>query len=664
MVIHPRAHRDRESSVGLRPRRGHLPHRRRRLPLRRARAERALVARPHRSVLLGPRQHRAGAVGLLRHDRRPGHRPGSRRSRSWWRHAFARTCGWPPARSPWPARATTCSCSPRSSRPRRRSAPARSAGCDRATSRTPRTTNGAMVRSTPSSGATRCRDNVAYTNLRNIFDDVPADQDVFLDSYHFGDRGNDLIARAMAQALLAPTEPSRPPIGTRHDARPGNLRLLPRQRRGAACVTARSSPPPRRSASRRQQARRAFPATPSPTACGRRRPIARTLDYVAFYEKPLAKFDRLLRDLPRRTPREGYQSFRMAMPVWLGQSSASPARSTRHLQSAVREGQYVFPEHHESHAASAFYPVAVRRGGHPDPRRRRRVGHGHHRRRARATDIELPQRAALPALARPALLGVHLLLRVQGQQRRVQADGPGALRRAAVPRPHPRAPHRPARRRLVPDGHGVLQLLPGPDDDLAGVRRALRRPAARSPSAPLTQREMDLAASIQAVTEEIVLRCGRHVHREHRHAAPVPRRRRRAQLRRQRRLLREGPFDDIWIQPAAGDAGGALGRGAASSGISSSDTPREPRPRDASRARCSARLLGRRRSSAFLDGAACRYTQLRDRRRAAATTVAELPRRAARWSAGSRDGWSSGRARSAAARILGDAARPARCSRA
>ena len=48
-------------------------------------------------------------------------------------------------------------------------------------------------------------DNVAYTNLRGIFDALPADQDVFLDSYHFGDRGNDLIARAIAQALLAPT---------------------------------------------------------------------------------------------------------------------------------------------------------------------------------------------------------------------------------------------------------------------------------------------------------------------------------------------------------------------------------------------------------------------------------------------------------------------------
>ena len=81
----------------------------------------------------------------------------------------------------------------------------------------------------------------------------------------------------------------------------------------------------------------------------------------------------------------------------------------------------------------------------------------------------------------------------------------------------------------------------------------------RPPESDLEQRHMDLAASIQAVTEEVVLRLGRDLHRQTGMQTPGPGRRRGAQLRGQRPLLREGPFDDIWIQPAAGDAGGALG---------------------------------------------------------------------------------------------------------
>ena len=124
-------------------------------------------------------------------------------------------------------------------------------------------------------------------------------------------------------------------------------------------------------------------------------------------------------------------------------------------------------------------PVAVRRGGDRHGGRRRRVGHRVARPRPRRRP-EAAQGAPLPGFARPALQRVHLLHRLQGELRRVQGDGPRAVRRAALPAAAAR-PHRPHLRRRV-DSHGpvVLQLLPGPHDDRRPLRRGDRRPAARA----------------------------------------------------------------------------------------------------------------------------------------------------------------------------------------
>ena len=164
---------------------------------------------------------------------------------------------------------------------------------------------------------------------------------------------------------------------------------------------------------------------------------------------------------------------------------------------------------------------------------------------------------------------------------------------------------------------------------------------------------MDLAASIQAVTEEIMLRCGRHVHRT-------------TGMRNlclaggvalncvgNGRLLREGPFEDIWIQPAAGDAGGALGA-ALLVWHQLLDKPRQPQPAR----RQQGSLLGPAYSDDEIQALPRRHGRAV---RALRPTTTELLRRAspscsptARSSAGSRAAWSSARARSAAARILGD----------
>ncbi len=104
---------------------------------------------------------------------------------------------------------------------------------------------------------------------------------------------------------------------------------------------------------------------------------------MGFYDKPLLKFERLLETYLAFAP-AGFRSFLTAMPVWLKQKLHLRRELNQGLQHAYRK-QYVFTEHHESHAASAFFPVAVRRGRDPDRRRRRRMGHGQLRRTAAAT---------------------------------------------------------------------------------------------------------------------------------------------------------------------------------------------------------------------------------------------------------------------------------------
>ena len=251
-----------------------------------------------------------------------------------------------------------------------------------------------------------------------------------------------------------------------HDRDPGHFRVLPRQRR---------RPGGRRPDRRRRAGRAVHPdqarsrlSRPrrSPTACSEAGLSPDDLDYVAFYDKPLTKFERLLetylayapRGLPQLPPghaalAQGQAAHAPDDPPRPGRADPGPAGLHRPPREPRRQ---------------RVLPQPVRRGGHPDPRRRRRVEHGDLRRRRGEPDPpDRPHR--VPPFARPALLGVHLLLRLQGQQRRIQADGPGPLRPADLPGPDPRAADRPEARRQLLAGHGLLQLLPGADDDQPAV---------------------------------------------------------------------------------------------------------------------------------------------------------------------------------------------------
>ena len=159
------------------------------------------------------------------------------------------------------------------------------------------------------------------------------------------------------------------------------------------------------------------------------------IDHVVFYEKPFLKFERLLETYLAVAP-AGFRSFFMAMPLWVHEKLRLPEQMGRGLDDAYK-GRYMFPEHHESHAASAFFPSPFEEAailtldG---------VGEW-----ATATlgpwkgKPDRPQpRDAVPPLTGAPLLGLHVFLRVQGEQRRIQAHGPGALRRAPVRGGHPR----------------------------------------------------------------------------------------------------------------------------------------------------------------------------------------------------------------------------------
>jgi len=277
------------------------------------------------------------------------------------------------------------------------------------------------------------------------------------------------------------------------------------------------------------------------------------LDLVAFYEKPFLKFDRLLSTYMACAP-VGLRSFLKAMPVWMKEKIWLKATIREQLR---YEGPLIFPEHHESHAASAFFPspfenAAVLTIDGVGEWTTTSVGRGEGNRVELLADLRFPHSLGLLYSAFTYYLG----FRVNSGEYKVMGLAPYG---------------KPAFRDLIlselidlkEDGSFRLNLRYF--DFMAGLRmtngafdRLFGGPP-RKPETELTQRHMNVARSIQAVTEEVMLRLARHAH----HltgasnlclAGGVA-----LNCVGNGRILREGPFEKIWIQPAAGDAGGALG---------------------------------------------------------------------------------------------------------
>ena len=206
------------------------------------------------------------------------------------------------------------------------------------------------------------------------------------------------------------------------------------------------------------------------------------VDYVAFYDKPFLKFERLLETYLAYAPR-GFNSFRMAMPLWLKEKLFQKTLlrdEMKHWQPDFDwQKRLLFGEHHQSHAASAFFPspyeeaaVLCMDGVGEWATTSLGLGPGQQARDAEGDP--------LPALDRAALFGLHLLYGLQGQLRRVQGHGPGALWRAEVQGQDPRAHRRPQGGRQLPPRPEVLRLLHRAAHDEREVRRAVRRQGAQA----------------------------------------------------------------------------------------------------------------------------------------------------------------------------------------
>jgi carbamoyltransferase len=303
---------------------------------------------------------------------------------------------------------------------------------------------------------------------------------------------------------------------------------------------------------------------------------AKDLDYVAFYEKPLTKFERLLETYLAFAPR-GFRSFCRAMPLWLKDKLHMRRTLSRAIHGAEK-ARLVFIDHHESHAASAFFPspfdeaaILTLDGVGEWSTTTYGVGKG--------SRIELTHQMQFPhslGLLYSAFTyycgfkvnsGEHKLMGLAPYGRPVFAE---AIYDHLMD--------------LKADGSFWLDMeyfnyCEGLTMTSERFHRLFGGPP-RPPESMLEQRHMDLAASIQAVTEEVMLRMGRHLHETTKQKNLVLAGGVALNCVANGRLLREGPFDDIWIQPAAGDAGGALGA-AQFVWHQLLDKPREPCGKDA-----------------------------------------------------------------------------------
>jgi len=284
------------------------------------------------------------------------------------------------------------------------------------------------------------------------------------------------------------------------------------------------------------------------------------IDFVAFYDKPFVKFERLLETYVTFAPR-GFQSFKMALPLWLREKLFQKSLLIKELKRLSKDVDWskrlLFAEHHQSHAASAFYPspfdeaVVLTMDG-VGEWTTMSVAFGRGNELTLQRELRFPHSLGLLYSAFTYYTG----FKVNSGEYKLMGLAPYG---------------EPKFKELILDhlidlkADGTFRLDQSYFDYCTGLRMTSRKfdelfgGPARKPDELLTQRHMDIAASIQAVTEEIVLRLCRSLSAE-------------TGVRRlclaggvalncvaNGKILRDGQFDEIWIQPAAGDAGGALG---------------------------------------------------------------------------------------------------------
>lgn len=277
------------------------------------------------------------------------------------------------------------------------------------------------------------------------------------------------------------------------------------------------------------------------------------IDLVAFYDKPFLKFERILETYLAYAPR-GLKSFLMSVPLWIKEKIWMPQLIKKEL---AYEGKIIFIQHHQSHAASAFFPSPFQEAAFitvdgVGEWTTTSFGVGRDNHIQIDSEIYFPSSLGLLYSAFTYYLG----FKVNSGEHKVMGLAPyGQPKYVDLIKKH-----------LIDiKEDGSFRLKMSYFNYAVGLTMTSRKfhrlfgGSPRQPDSALTQKEMDLARSLQAVTEEIMLKIARHVHRVTGQkylclAGGVA-----LNCVANGRILREGLFEDIWIQPAAGDAGGALG---------------------------------------------------------------------------------------------------------
>ena len=284
------------------------------------------------------------------------------------------------------------------------------------------------------------------------------------------------------------------------------------------------------------------------------------VDRVVFYDKPFLKFERLLETYLAVAPR-GFRSFAMAMPLWVKEKLFQKDLLRRKLKAAAPatdwKNRLLFAEHHQSHAASAFYPspfdeavVLTMDGVGEWATTSAAIGRG--------TQLEMTREIHFPH-------SLGLLYSAFAYYTGFKVNSGEYKLMGLAPYGQPRYAQAIYDHLIDLKADGSFRLNLDYFDYCAGLKMTNRRFDAlfggppRAPDAPLSQRHMDLAASIQTVLEQAVLRLTRSLRAETGIpylclAGGVA-----LNCVANGKILRDGHFRDIWIQPAAGDAGGALG---------------------------------------------------------------------------------------------------------
>ncbi|MGH9172722.1 MAG: carbamoyltransferase family protein, partial [Vicinamibacterales bacterium] len=331
------------------------------------------------------------------------------------------------------------------------------------------------------------------------------------------------------------------------------------------------------------------------------------VDYVVFYEKPLLKFDRLIETYLAFAP-SGFRSFRKAIPVWIKEKLFQDRELRRELGDAFTR-RIIYAVHHGSHAASAFFPspfdeAAILTLDGVGEWATATYGAGRGNTLRLTHELRFPHSLGLLYSAFTYWCG----FKVNSGEYKLMGLAPYG---------QPRYVDRIVGTVADVKDDGSLWMDMSYFNYCQGLTMTSKKFDAlfggppRKPESPITEREMDMAASIQRVTEDVMLKASRHVHAQTGSrnlclAGGVA-----LNCVANGRILREGPFDNIWIQPAAGDAGGALGA-ALYVCHQLLGEPRHPQPADSMRGSLLGPAARPQDLRTMLDARGAKYTEFPD----------------------------------------------------